>query len=160
MFNIKRYIYETVLRQLGTSVQADKELLYRGICKYADENHLEETFQGKQAEKVLAMYLEPILEMPAQQLYDYFITQDIMHQFQSVSGAIFTLADKKYNKQAYTLETLDELERSLSSAVTDFINAGKMDAIKSELSDCYVDLAYLKGESNNISIRLMRKNRV
>ena len=160
MIDIKKYTYDKVLSKIGTEVQVDKEALYHGICFYIDDHNLEEIFNGNRAQKVIDMYLEPILEMPNQQLYDFFISQKIMRDFQQVSAAILSLANQKYNGQPFSLNNLDELEQALSQRVNAFINSGKLELIESEVSECYVDLAYLKDESSNISIRLMRRNRV
>ena len=160
MMDINRYIFTLASEKIGNSVKIDREALYKGICCYNSDHHLDEIIGNNHSEKFLKIYLEPILEMQPQALYDYFLTYNSLEKIKAVSADIFALAVQKYQNKTIQLSTLERLEAQLYKATDEFINMGKRSLIEQELSECSLDIEFIKGNSKNTSIRLMRKFRI
>ena len=137
------------------------DALMDGIAMYVSENHLSEfdTGDDESTKKILALYLEPIMNMPAQMIISYFENYQLITDFKMVSNQIFDMAFQRSKSGIdVPLASIEEVGTRANNVIARICTDSTLKKwLESEISDLILDLDYVKGKSDAYSIRLARK---
>lgn len=160
---IEKVIYDVIKSKIKQT-EYDEEALFDGIAAYAADNRigaLVEKMQtaGKNPAAAVEMFLKPILNLSPEAITAYFVQYLPLKEFRRISKQIFESARHFYNTKEVNAD-LRALEEQLSSlAAKLYYDPALKHMLDTELSENTLDLAYMNGKSDSLSLRLGREVR-
>lgn len=155
--NIEHGIYQILIEVYGEKLQVT-DSLYQGIMAYVEQNGLRKALSGcseRDGAALLKIYMRPLLDMPKGELVCYFETFAARAEFKSVSNKIRSYAEQKFRNHEFECTETPELLRRLSElSVVCMQDARLKSSTELEISECLVELDYIAGRSDRLSIRM------
>lgn len=158
--NIERELYELVRENIQEGQELSPDVV-DGIIAYANANGLPALLSGLSddvARLSLRSFMEPILDMPSDNIVTYFQSYRMISSFKLLSNRILEQARRKSKGFSADAAVLDELEPQLAEHVSALRQDSELgQTYAQEISDCLMDLDYAAGRTSNISLRLRRE---
>ncbi len=153
----EQLVYE-VLRDTYEDLSAT-DMLYQGIEEYVVETGLEtalsKCLSNEKRRKVLQAYMSPLLLTDKQYAVSYFETLPKRASFKALSNEIRHYAEEKFRSRNVDCQVSDTLSQRLSEfAVLFFSDKVLKKEMEAEISDCLVELDFIAGRTDTISIRM------
>ena len=158
--SVNREVYALVKESVKDKRLLD-ESVFNGVTAYCEDNGLEQAVFKYQDEntrsKALRAFMAPIIQMPEDKMVLFFQTYPMRARFKLLSNKIRNEAMKKYRNSAYHCNVLDALEKQLGEmAVSIYRDEALKNVLSDELADCQLELDYLSGWTESISLRMRR----
>lgn len=155
--NIEHMIYQILAEAYGEKLQVT-DSLYQGIVAYVEQNGLSKAL-SKRAQRdgaaLLKIYMRPLLDMPKDEVVCYFETFAARAEFKSISNKIRSYAEQKFrNHEFECAETPELLQRLSELSAVCMQDARLKSSTELEISECLVELDYIAGKFDRLSIRM------
>lgn len=148
------------LKKHISGLQEDKECFLSGISEYAKDNKmdglLKEERSVETAEFLTSTFLEPFFQMPVNMVQAYFENYALTKEFKMLSNTVLDLARKKSMTDNIVLLPKDIEERT-TCCISKIYSIGALEeSFATEISDVIMEMDYVKGKTDKLSIRLAR----
>lgn len=148
------------LKKHISGLQEDKECFLSGISEYAKDNKmdglLKEERSVETAEFLTSTFLEPFFQMPVNMVQAYFENYALTKEFKMLSNTVLELARKKSMTDNIVLLPKDIEERT-TCCISKIYSIGALEeSFATEISDVIMEMDYVKGKTDKLSIRLAR----
>lgn len=158
--SVDREVYALVRESVKDKPLLD-EAVFNGVAAYCDDNGLERAVSKYQDEntrsRVLRAFIAPIIQMPEDKMVVFFKTYPMRASFKLLSNRIRNEAMKKYRDNAYHCNVIDALGQQLGEmAILICRDKVLKKVLSDELADCQLELDYLSGWTESISLRMQR----
>ena len=148
------------LKKHISGLQEDKECFLNGISEYAKDNKMDGLLKDEQsvetAEFLTSTFLEPFFQMPVNMVQAYFENYALTKEFKMLSNTVLDLARKKSMTDNVVLLPKDIEERT-TCCISKIYSIGALEeSFATEISDVIMEIDYVKGRTDKLSIRLAR----
>lgn len=148
------------LKKHSSELHVDNECFLDGVFKYVQDNNIDSLLSEKQstdtAELLIISFLEPLLRMPSNVLNAYFENYCLIKEFKMISNTVLELAQEKWNTRAKVLLNEDMEERAIHCIAELYSQNDLKSVYTMEISDVILEMDYIKGKTEKISVRLAR----
>lgn len=146
-------------RILGLETVSDNFM--DGISVYIKENGLSafEMDNDESQMRILELYLEPLMGMPASVIVPYFENYQLVKQFKLLSNQILELAISKAEGKDKTSDiNIEKIENDINDCIAKICSNDLLKRqLETEVSDLILNLDYLKGKTEFYSSQVSRK---
>ena len=148
------------LKKHISGLQEDKECFLNGISEYAKDNQMDALLTDEHsvetAEFLVSTFLEPFSQMPVNTVQAYFENYALIKEFKMLSNTVLDLARKKrMTDDAVVLPT--DVEERTTCCISKIYSMGALEeSFATEISDVIMEMDYVKGKTDKLSIRLAR----
>ena len=158
--SVDREVYALVKELVKDRTLID-EAVFKGVAAYCADNGLEQAVSRYRDEKTrnraLKAFIAPMIQMPEDKMAAFFRTYPMRADFKLLSNKIRNEAMKKYRDNAYQCNVTDALGQQLGEiAISIYRDESLKMLLSDELADCQLELDYLSGWTENISLRMQR----
>lgn len=148
------------LKKHISGLQEDKECFLDGISEYAKDNKMDALLKDERSDEAVefltSTFLEPFFQMPVNMVQAYFENYALTKEFKMLSNTVLDLARKKSITDNIVLLPKDIEERT-TCCISKIYSIGALEeSFATEISDVIMEMDYVKGKTDKLSIRLAR----
>lgn len=152
-------LYNLFLDKMGNAPFNGKKLA-EGVRGYVRDNALDNACvdtDEKTSKMLVETYVEPIFRLSADNVRAYFENYDQIMNLNAYSNEIFERAVRTYNGENMKL-TDGELEDKLTTLARELYKEPMLKSmVDMQMSETLLDIAYINGNSDKMSMRLSRR---
>ena len=155
--NVKGMIFDIVCEKMGKDATFSKEVC-KGIDAYVEEKGLVDFINAvptEMQETALKMYLQPITDLSANQIVEFFSCYISNSEFDKISKKAFNFAYRRLKGEAVKRNDVMMLEIELNNVLSSLPDAYLNDeAFREKVSEALLDIIFAMDDSRCMSKRL------
>lgn len=141
-----------ILEERYNDLPFDNPQFIDGVFKYCNDQKIDE-FAGDK--EVISFFINPLMDMSREMIIKYFKHFGIVKRLQDISNIIYDMAYQKRMYGEESMDNIDALENEFNNIL--LLLVGCVD-LKTEIdmivSETVMDIDFIKGKNNNMSMRL------
>lgn len=152
-------LYNLFLNKMGNAPFNGKKLA-EGVRGYVRDNGLNNACVGtdeKTCKMLVETYVEPIFRLSADYVRAYFENYEMIVELNAYSNEILELAVRTHNGENMKMDN-DAIEGKLTSLARGLYKEPMLKSmVDMQVSEGLLDIAYINGKSDKMSMRLSRR---
>ena len=137
----------------------ESDAFFDGISEYASDNSMDSFIKDDQpievTEFVVSSFMQPFYSMPVEKVNSFFKNYSLIKNFNLLSNEVFGLACEKYKHGNATVPA--DLEERINLCISKiYLNKELEKLYMMEISDVIMDIDFVKGKTDKLSLRLAR----
>ena len=160
---IEKMIYDVIKSKIR-QMKYNENALFDGIIAYAADNRIEllvEKMQaaGKNPAAAVEMFIKPITNLSPEAIIAYFVQYQPLKEFRQISNQIFEAVRHFHATKEVKVELVVLEDRLKALAAKLYYDPTLKNMLDMELSENMLDINYMRGETDKLSLRLGREVR-
>lgn len=152
-------LYNLFLNKMGNAPFNGKKLA-EGVRGYVRDNGLNNACVGtdeKTCKMLVETYVEPIFRLKADYVRAYFENYDMIMKLNAYSNKILDLAVRTHNGEKVEMHD-DTFEETIMTIAKELYKEPSLRGmVDMQMSETSLDIAYINGQSDKMSMRLSRR---
>lgn len=152
-------LYNLFLNKMGNAPFNGKKLA-EGVRGYVRDNGLNNACVGtdeKTCKMLVETYVEPIFRLSADYVRAYFENYDMIVELNAYSNEILELAVRTHNGEKVEMHD-DTFEETIMTIAKELYKEPSLRGmVDMQMSETSLDIAYINGQSDKMSMRLSRR---
>ena len=159
--SVEEIIYNYIFEERHIEY-SDKKKLEQGIIHYVEDNGLDamsKNMDDVQKRQLIEAFIEPMFNV-SEEARVYFENYDLLMKLKLLSNRLLDIAEMTYRGRSTDVDVA-QLKDELSYIVDQMYNDESLrKSVDLEVSECLLDLDYIMGITDKMSIRLSRRVKV
>ena len=159
--SVEEIIYNYIFEERHIEY-SDKKKLEQGIIHYVEDNGLDamsKNMDDVQKRQLIEAFIEPMFNV-SEEARVYFENYDLLMKLKLLSNRLLDIAEMTYRGRSTDVDVA-QLKDEISYIVDQMYNDESLrKSVDLEVSECLLDLDYIMGITDKMSIRLSRRVKV